>query len=50
MELEQYAMIKIFYFQKMKAAEIHSELALCFDDDVYILASMYYWVHEFKIG
>jgi hypothetical protein len=34
----------------MKAAEIHSELALFFDDDVYTLASVHYWVHEFKIG
>jgi hypothetical protein len=37
-------------FEKMKAAEIHSELALCFDDDAYTLASVHHWVHEFKIG
>jgi predicted restriction endonuclease len=37
-------------FQKIKTAEIHSELALCFGDDAYILASVHHWVHEFKIG
>jgi hypothetical protein len=37
-------------FQNMKAAEIHSELALCFGDDAYTLASVHHWVHEFKIG
>jgi hypothetical protein len=33
MEFEQYTMIKFVHFKKMKAAEIHNELVLCFDDD-----------------
>jgi hypothetical protein len=50
MEFEQCAIIKFFHFKKMKAVEIHSELVLRFGDDAYTLASMYHWIHEFKIG
>jgi hypothetical protein len=50
MELEQCAIIKFFHFKKMKAAKIRNELALCFSSDAYTLASVYHWVHEFKIG
>jgi hypothetical protein len=50
MEPEQHAIIKFLHFKKMKAAEIHSKLTLCFDDDAYTLVSVHYWVHEFKIG
>jgi hypothetical protein len=41
---------QISLFQKITAAEIHSELALCFDDDACTLASVHHWIHEFKIG
>jgi hypothetical protein len=50
MELEQCAIIKFLYFKRMNTSEIHSELALCFGDDVYTLASVHHEIHEFKIG
>jgi hypothetical protein len=50
MELGQCAIIKFFHFKKMNAAEIHSELVLCFGDNAYTLASAHHCVHEFKIG
>jgi hypothetical protein len=34
----------------MTAAEIHSELALCFGDNAYTLASVHHWVYKFKIS
>jgi hypothetical protein len=30
--------------------DIHLKLALAFDEEVYTLASVKYWIHEFKIG
>jgi hypothetical protein len=50
MELEQRAIFNFLHFKKMKAAEIHSELALCFGNDTYTLSFVHHWVHEFKMS
>jgi hypothetical protein len=42
MELEQRVIIKFLYSKKMKAAETHSEIALCFGNDAYILPSVHH--------
>jgi hypothetical protein len=46
----QGTIIKCLYFKKMKIAEIHRELMLCFFDDIYTPASIKHWLHEFKIS
>jgi hypothetical protein len=48
MKLEQSAIIKFLHFKKVKAVEIHRELALRFGNDAYTPPSVPDWVHEFK--
>jgi hypothetical protein len=49
-QLEQRAILKFIHLTKMLVAEILSELALCFGDDVYAVLSIHYWPHKFKIS
>jgi hypothetical protein len=50
MKLKHCIIGKFHHFKKMKAAKIHSELALCFGNDGCVPPSVHPWIHEFKTG